>query len=88
MGAERIRRLIETGDLQGLRGALASDPELANQSIAWFLNQKNESEPLHYVCDCVFNPRPMRKQDSWLHNLVYVEMRQGHPELRSGRAVR
>jgi ankyrin repeat protein len=55
MGAERFRRLIEDGDLQGLKGALASDPELANQSVAWFLNQKNESDPLHYVCDCVFN---------------------------------
>ena len=47
--------MIEAGDLQGLKSALASDPELANQSVAWFLNQKNESDPLHYVCDCVFN---------------------------------
>lgn len=47
--------MIEVGDLLGLKGALASDPELANQSVEWFLNQKNESDPLHYVCDCVFN---------------------------------
>ena len=47
--------MIETGDLKGLKSALASDPELANQSVEWFLNQKNESDPLHYVCDCVFN---------------------------------
>ena len=47
--------MIETGDLQGLRDALATAPELANQSVAWFLNQNNESDPLHYVCDCVFN---------------------------------
>lgn len=55
MSDERFRLLIEAGDLQGLQGALASDPEWANQSVSWFLNQKNESDPLHYVCDCVFN---------------------------------
>ena len=55
MSDERFRLLIEAGDLQGLKGSLASDPGLANRSVAWFLNQKNESDPLHYVCDCVFN---------------------------------
>ncbi len=55
MSAERFRLLIKTGDLQGLQGALAYNPDLANQSIAWFLNQDNQSDPLHYVCDCVFN---------------------------------
>jgi len=47
--------LIEAGDLRGLRDALASNPDLANRSVEWFLNQKNESDPLHYVCDCVFH---------------------------------
>ena len=47
--------MIEAGDLQGLKNALVSDPDLANQSVEWYLNQKNESDPLHYVCDCVFN---------------------------------
>jgi len=47
--------MIEAGDLQGLKGVLGKNPEFANQIVEWFLNQKNESEPLHYVCDCVFN---------------------------------
>ncbi len=55
MSGEQFRLLIEAGDLRGLRGALASEPELANREIEWFLNQKNASDPLHYVCDCVFN---------------------------------
>ena len=55
MSDESFRLLIEAGDLQGLQSALTSNPKLANQSIEWFLNQKNESDPLHYVCDCVFN---------------------------------
>lgn len=55
MSDESFRLLIETGDLEGLRDALVSNPALANQRISWFLNQKNESDPLHYVCDCVFN---------------------------------
>ena len=54
MSDTRFRLLLEAGDVQGLKGALASNPELANQSVKWFLNQKNESDPLHYVCDCVF----------------------------------
>ncbi|MFC3193649.1 ankyrin repeat domain-containing protein [Marinicella sediminis] len=55
MSDENFRQMIEAGNLQGLKGALASCPELANQSVVWSLNQKNESDPLHYVCDCVFN---------------------------------
>jgi hypothetical protein len=50
---EKFRRLIEQGDVDGLRSALASDAGLANRPIPWHLNQDNESEPLHYVSDCV-----------------------------------
>ncbi len=50
-----FRQSIEAGDLPALKGALAADPSLANRSIKWFLNQENQSDPLHYVCDCVFN---------------------------------
>jgi len=53
MNAEAFRVLIEAGNLEGLRGALASDPELANTTIRWFHHQQNESDPLHYVSDCV-----------------------------------
>ena len=55
MSDEQFRLLIQAGDLPGLRDALASNSHLANRSVEWFLNQKNESDPLHYVCDCVFN---------------------------------
>lgn len=52
MNVDDFRLLIETGDVQGIRGALESEPALANQTIPWFLNQQNESDPLHYVSDC------------------------------------
>ncbi|HEY0801222.1 MAG TPA: GNAT family N-acetyltransferase [Steroidobacteraceae bacterium] len=50
---DQFRRLIERGDPKGLRSALDSDSGLANRTIHWFLNQENESDPLHYVSDCV-----------------------------------
>ncbi len=53
MKADDFRRLIEKGDVDGLRGALTSDPALASQPIRWILNQENHSDPLHYVSDCV-----------------------------------
>ena len=53
MKKEEFRLLIERGDIDGMRDALESDPELANRAIRWHLNQQNESDPLHYVSDCV-----------------------------------
>jgi ankyrin repeat protein len=53
MSNDEFRLLIERGDVAGLRRALKSQPALANQPIRWFLNQQNESDPLHYVSDCV-----------------------------------
>jgi ankyrin repeat protein len=53
MNNEEFRLLIERGDVEGVRGALESDPGLANRTIRWYLNQENESDPLHYVSDCV-----------------------------------
>ena len=55
MGADDFRLLIESGDVDGLRRALATDPALANHTIRWYLNQQVESDPLHYVSDCFFN---------------------------------
>ena len=48
-----MRRLIDKGDVAGVRRALASNPALANEPINWVLNQSNTSDPLHYVSDCV-----------------------------------
>ncbi|MFL6604987.1 MAG: ankyrin repeat domain-containing protein [Steroidobacteraceae bacterium] len=53
MTADEFRLLIERGDAAGVRRALESDPALANRTIRWFLNQENETDPLHYVSDCV-----------------------------------
>jgi ankyrin repeat protein len=55
MNNEKFRQMITEPDIPGLKIALASDHKLANQGIKWYLNQNNESDPLHYVCDCVFN---------------------------------
>lgn len=55
MSVVDFRLLIERGDTEGVRSALESDPELANGTIRWFLNQENEADPLHYVSDCVGN---------------------------------
>ena len=55
MDPEQFRLLIESGHLQELQRALASNSDLANRTITWFLNQENKSDPLHYVSDCVFN---------------------------------
>lgn len=53
MSEAALRELIDRGDVEGLRQALRSNPALANQAIRWHLNQDNESDPLHYVCDAV-----------------------------------
>ena len=55
MTEDTVRRLIELGDVAGLRSALKVDPGLANRTIHWHLNQDNESDPLHFVSDCVAN---------------------------------
>ena len=52
MTNDGFRLLIAGGDVDGIRSALKSEPALANRTIHWFLNQDNESDPLHYVSDC------------------------------------
>ena len=53
MVGNEFRLLIEHGDLDGIRHALEADPEFANRTVHWHLNRNNESDPLHYVCDCI-----------------------------------
>lgn len=55
MNGDRFRTSIEAGDVPAVRAALEAEPALANRTISWYLNQQNESDPLHYVSDCVFN---------------------------------
>lgn len=66
MNDDTFRLLIERGDSAAVSGALESDPELANRTIRWYLNQWNESDPLHYVSDCVGH--------GWLTNGKEVEI--------------
>ncbi len=53
MDDQDFRQLMEQGDAAGVREALESNPDLANRTIRWHLNQDNESDPLHYVSECV-----------------------------------
>jgi hypothetical protein len=53
MTDDDFRNLIESGDVAGLRAALAAEPARASRTIRWYLNRWNESDPLHFVCDCV-----------------------------------
>lgn len=55
MQAVQFGALIKTGDVAALMRTLDNHPSLARQPIPWQLNQSNLSDPLHYVCDCVFN---------------------------------
>lgn len=55
-----FQNMIEKGDYEGLKAALEKDSSLANKTIHWHLNQDNQSDPLHYISDCVFN--------GWLNN--------------------
>lgn len=53
MTDEEFRKAIEAGDVEAVRAALRAAPARANATIRWYLNQPNESDPLHYVSDCV-----------------------------------
>jgi len=53
MTDDTFHRLIKHGDVDGLRRALQLDGGLANRTIHWHLNRDNESDPLHFVSDCV-----------------------------------
>ena len=64
----RFRTAIESGDLDTVRRALVADPGLAQRTIVWDLNQRNESDPLHFVSDCVSN--------GWLKNGMEVPIAQ------------
>src|SRR5687768_1150884 len=53
MDMQAFRKLIEAGDVESVKNALAADPLLANGTVVWGLRQERESDPLHFVCDCV-----------------------------------
>ncbi len=53
MDMQAFRKLIEAGDVDSVKNALAADSLLANGTVVWGLRQECESDPLHFVCDCV-----------------------------------
>ena len=55
MSDDDFRLAIERGAADQVERALQANPLLANQTIRWYLNQPNQSDPLHYVSDCVSN---------------------------------
>jgi uncharacterized protein len=52
---ERIRKLLEKVDYEGLRSELASNPALANEGIAFDETNTTKAHPLHRICDGVFS---------------------------------
>ncbi|MBX2868012.1 MAG: ankyrin repeat domain-containing protein [Acidiferrobacterales bacterium] len=59
---DSFRLLIERGDVHGIEETLETNSHLVNQTITWYLNQTNHSDPLHFVCDCVFNGHLQEEQ--------------------------
>lgn len=53
---ETIKKLIEVKGIDGLRGALAGNPELANDGITipYDFVCRTKAHPLHRICDAVF----------------------------------
>lgn len=60
MSGDEFRLAIEKGNVAAVEDALQAQPELANRTIRWVLNRQNESDPLHFVSDCISN--------DWLKN--------------------
>lgn len=50
-----VRTAIETGDVAVLQRLLAANPGAANASIRWGQNDELFTQPLHFVCDKVFD---------------------------------
>jgi hypothetical protein len=70
MTDEEFRSVLESGNVEALRAALSVEPARANASIRWYLNQWNESDPLHYVCDCVGHGRLTNGRDGEIAALL------------------
>jgi hypothetical protein len=47
---EAAKAAIESGDAASLAALLKAEAALADRPIPWFLNQRNESPPLQYLC--------------------------------------
>lgn len=55
MNDNELKIAIESGDVQRVSALLDAEPALARGTIRWVLNRENQSDPLHFVSDCVSN---------------------------------
>ncbi len=51
----KLKEIIELGLVDDLKVFLSANPECSNRKIIWGEDQEIETDPLHYVSDCVFN---------------------------------
>jgi ankyrin repeat protein len=52
-----MKKLIDSADYEGIRRALANDPDLANQGIPYDEVNTTKAHPLHRICDGVFSKK-------------------------------
>ena len=50
-----LKEIIEQGLVEELKGLLSTSSEYSNRKIKWGEGQEIDTDPLHYVSDCVFN---------------------------------
>jgi len=50
-----VKTAIEAGDVAALQRLLAASPDFANTAIRWGKNDEILTQPLHFVCDKVFD---------------------------------
>ena len=53
MSAPAVKTAIDTGDVSALSHLLSKSPALANEKILWGPANRNKTDPLHYIADCV-----------------------------------
>lgn len=53
--AKTLASAIRQGAVEQLQTLLAADASLANTTIIWGTDNRNHTEPLHFVSDCVFS---------------------------------
>lgn len=52
---ESFHKAVATGSVESVVKLIQENPDLVNTKIAWGLNNKNLTDPLHFISDCVFN---------------------------------
>lgn len=50
-----VKEILERGLLEELKEMLSVNPDYSNRKIVWGEDQEIETDPLHYISDCVFN---------------------------------